>query len=138
MQIPIKARWESAVEALQAVTEQESLFDTFLLCGTKNAKRVCRPIVYALSSDFLSVLFTLLTWQAFAPKADHPFISSADTHRQRFCNIPHFGMWIHCQVCLDPFVVVRHLFIVTLSCGLLSDARPLFAFVCFLFPLWRW
>ena len=54
MQIPIKARWESAVEAFQAVTEQESLFDTFLLCDTKNAKRERRPIIYALSSDFLS------------------------------------------------------------------------------------
>ena len=38
MQRPIKARWESAVETFQAVTEQESLFDTLLLCDTKNAK----------------------------------------------------------------------------------------------------
>jgi hypothetical protein len=43
-----------------------------------------------------------------------------------------------CQVGFHSFVFVRPLFIVTLSCGFLSDVRPLFALARYLLVLWRW
>src|SRR5216683_2820225 len=91
----------------------------------------------SLSSNILSVLLALFALQTLTPHADHPFVGGANTNLQHLCNLPYFGVWMDCQVCLHPFVIVRRCFIITLSCGFLRGVRLVFAHVRFLLALWR-
>src|SRR2546421_10420328 len=74
-----------------------------------------------------SALFTLFILQPLIFDTDHPFINSANTDRQRLGNIPHFRLWMSCQVHLHSLIVVCLLFLVTGRRSLLSRIYLAFA-----------
>lgn len=121
------ARWSNSSATVSAETAKEE--------EKEGAWIIC---LHSLPLDSLSMVFALFALPTSTPHTEHPFIGGAHTDSQRLCNFSNFGVWMSCQVGLHSFIVVRPIFILTLSCGFLSDIRLLLIRARLTFGVWGW